>query len=31
MASMGVVELRSHGYQVLCKRLEITRRDDEID
>ena len=31
MASMGEVELRSHGYQVLCKRWEITGRDDDID
>ena len=31
MASTGDVELRSHGYQVLLKRWEITDRDDEID
>ena len=31
MASTGDVELRSHGYQVLRKRREITDRDDEVD
>ena len=31
MASVVDVELRSHGYQVLRKRWEITGRDDEID
>ena len=31
MASTGDVELRSHGFQVLRKLLEITGRDDEID
>ena len=31
MASTGDVELRSHGYQVLLNRWEITDRDDEID
>ena len=31
MASTGDVELRSHGYQVLRKRREITGRGDEID
>ena len=30
MASTGDVELRSHSYQVLRKRWEITGRDDEI-
>ena len=31
MASTDDIELRSQGYQVLCKRCEITGRDDEID
>ena len=31
MASTDDTELRSHGYQVLCKRWEITGRDDGID
>ena len=31
MASMGDIELRSHGYQVLRKHWEITGRDYEID
>ena len=31
MASTDDVELRSHSYQVLRKRWEITGRDDEID
>ena len=31
MASTGDVGLRTHGYQVLRKRWEITGKDDEID
>ena len=31
MPSTGDIELRSHGYQVLRTRWEITDRDDEID
>ena len=31
MAPTGDVELRSHGYQVLLRPLEITGIDDEID
>ena len=31
MVSMGDIQLRGHGYQVLLMPWEITGRDNEID